>query len=71
MVFGLLKPSAFLSVANLKSTATVAGISIAGTSIAGVGFAWLRLRSGSLLAPVLAHIATNSFSIVTAWAVLH
>lgn len=51
------------------------GLAVAGTfaatSVAGVGFAWLRLRSGSLLAPVLAHIATNSFSIVTAWAVLH
>jgi CAAX protease family protein len=31
-----------------------------GTAAAGVGFSWLRLRSGSLLAPVLLHLATNS-----------
>ena len=29
------------------------------TAVAGVLFGWLRLRSGSLLAPVLLHLATN------------
>ena len=29
-------------------------------------FAWLRLRSGSLVAPIFAHIATNSFAYVGA-----
>lgn len=28
--------------------------------VAGVGFAWLRLRSGSMLVPIAAHIAANS-----------
>jgi membrane protease YdiL (CAAX protease family) len=31
-----------------------------GTAAAGVLLTWLRLRSGSLLAPVLLHLATNS-----------
>ena len=34
--------------------------------VAGVLFAWLRLRSGSLAAPVLAHIATNSLAYLAA-----
>jgi uncharacterized protein len=36
------------------------------TTISGYGFAWLRLASGSLLAPVLAHCATNSLALVAA-----
>ncbi|TFV86999.1 CPBP family intramembrane glutamic endopeptidase [Blastococcus sp. CT_GayMR16] len=35
-------------------------LACAGTAAAGVGFTWLRLRSASLLAPVLLHVATNS-----------
>ena len=38
----------------------------AGTALAGLLFAWLRLRSGSLLAPVLLHLATNSLGTVAA-----
>lgn len=41
---------------------------VAATTMAGVGFAWLRLRSGSLLAPIMAHIATNSLAFAVAWA---
>jgi membrane protease YdiL (CAAX protease family) len=40
------------------------------TTVAGVGFCWLRLRSGSLAAPALAHIATNSLTFAAAWAVV-
>lgn len=36
-----------------------------GTAVAGVFLAWLRLRSGSLLAPVLLHLATNSLGALT------
>ncbi|MCZ2860734.1 CPBP family intramembrane glutamic endopeptidase [Blastococcus sp. VKM Ac-2987] len=36
------------------------------TAAAGVLFAWLRLRSGSLLAPVLLHLATNSLGALAA-----
>ena len=41
------------------------------TFVAGLLFAWLRLRSGSLLAPVLAHVATNGLGLAVAWVVLH
>ncbi len=41
------------------------------TTVAGVGFGWLRVRSDSLLAPVLAHIATNSVTFAAAWVVWH
>ena len=39
---------------------------IIATGLAGIVFCWLRFRANSLLAPVLAHIATNSFSWVAA-----
>ncbi|MCZ2826143.1 MULTISPECIES: CPBP family intramembrane glutamic endopeptidase [unclassified Modestobacter] len=38
------------------------------TAAAGVLFAWLRLRSGSLLAPALLHLATNSLGALAATA---
>ena len=41
------------------------------TFVAGLVFAWLRLRSRSLVAPVLAHVATNGLALVAAWAVAH
>jgi uncharacterized protein len=41
------------------------------TFAAGVVFCWLRLRSGSLLAPALAHLATNTVALVVAWLVVH
>ena len=43
---------------------------VAVTAAAGVGFCWLRLRTGSLLAPALAHTATNSLATVAAYVVL-
>jgi membrane protease YdiL (CAAX protease family) len=51
------------------STAHVAGAvvgTVAVTIVGGVLFAWLRLRSKSLVASVLAHIATNSGAYVAA-----
>ena len=44
---------------------------VAVTFVAGLVFAWLRLRSRSLLAPVLAHVATNGFGLAVAWFALH
>ena len=38
---------------------------------AGLVFCWLRLRSGSLVAPVLAHVATNGLALAVAWFVVH
>ncbi|MBW1604551.1 CPBP family intramembrane metalloprotease [Streptomyces sp. JJ66] len=45
--------------------ATVAG-NVAVTTVAGVGFGLLRRRSGSLLAPALAHTALNSLGFLAA-----
>ena len=45
---------------------TVVG-TVAATTVAGIVFCWLRLRSGSLVAPMLAHIATNSVAFTVAW----
>ena len=39
----------------------------AATFIAGLGFIWLRHRSGHLIAPVFAHVATNSVPFAVAW----
>jgi len=32
-----------------------------------VGLGWLRHRSGSLLPPMLVHLATNSLGVVLLW----
>lgn len=42
---------------------------LAATTAAGVGFVWLRRRSGSLVAPMLAHLATNSTTFALSWLV--
>jgi len=52
--------------AGVSPVVAVFGTFVA-TSIAGVVFGWLRARSGSLVAPVLAHQATNSVGLVVAW----
>ncbi len=41
------------------------------TFIAGLVFCWLRLRSRSLIAPVVAHLATNGLALAVAWVTLH
>lgn len=43
------------------------GGTLVATFVAGVAFAWLRLRSDSLLAPLLGHQATNAVVLVLAW----
>ena len=56
-----------------KLASTPAGLvlvvigNVLSTAIAGAVFAYLRLRSGSLLAPALAHLATNDISFVVGW----
>jgi membrane protease YdiL (CAAX protease family) len=47
---------------------TIVG-TLAATTAAGVGFVWLRRRSDSLAAPILAHLATNSTAYALAWLV--
>lgn len=49
----------------LFTTLAVVGGCVA-TAVAGVVFAWLRLRSGSLLAPALLHLGANSLGTLAA-----
>jgi membrane protease YdiL (CAAX protease family) len=42
---------------------------VAATAAGGVLLSWLRMRSGSLAAPILLHLATNCGGALTAWAV--
>ena len=74
LAFGLWHIPPALSDASGHSVLEVIGIvagTIAFTTIAGALFCWLRLRSGSLLAPVLGHIASNSFAYVGALVALN
>ena len=45
--------------------------SVTVTFVAGLIFCWLRLRSCSLLAPVMAHFATNGLALAVAWFTVH
>jgi membrane protease YdiL (CAAX protease family) len=45
--------------------------SIAVTFAAGLVFCWLRLRSRSLIAPVMAHAAINGLALTVAWFAVH
>ncbi|MGI9666068.1 MAG: CPBP family intramembrane glutamic endopeptidase [Acidimicrobiia bacterium] len=49
---------------------TIVG-AVAGTAVAGAGFLWIRLYANSTLASVLAHIGTNSVSMIGALVVIH
>ena len=44
---------------------------IAVTFVAGLLFCWLRLRSRSLIAPIMAHAATNGLALTVAWFTVH
>jgi membrane protease YdiL (CAAX protease family) len=44
---------------------------IAVTFVAGLVFCWLRLRSKSLIAPIMAHAATNGLALTVAWFAVH
>lgn len=50
---------------------TLAGVGsgVAATAAGGVLLSWLRVRSGSLAAPILLHLATNCGGALTAWAI--
>jgi uncharacterized protein len=72
-VFGLwhVAPTIVGLQANGVAPASLAGVgaivgTVAVTTGAGVAFSWLRLRTGSLLAPMLAHWATNAFGLLAA-----
>ena len=42
---------------------------VCSTALVGMWFCWIRLRSGSVLAPMLAHLASNSGAYTIAWLV--
>ena len=76
LVFGLwhVPPTIVALELNGVAVASAAGVlGVAGgvvvTAVAGLLFAWLRWASGSLLAPVLAHTATNVAGLLAAVAV--
>lgn len=37
------------------------------TTIAGLVFSWLRVRSRSIVAPMIAHLSTNGVALIVAW----
>ena len=47
------------------------GGAVVATALAGAVFSWLRLRSGSLLAPMIGHLSTNGVALAVAWVVVH
>ncbi len=54
-----------VAVSSVTGLGAIAGAVVA-TAVGGAVFAWLRIASGSLLAPVLAHWATNAFGLLAA-----
>ncbi len=60
------------TLADVTASPIGLAVSVAGTVVAtgaaGVVFCWLRLRSASLVAPVLAHWAVNAVTFSVAWA---
>jgi uncharacterized protein len=73
VVFGLwhVAPTIVGLQANGVAPGSLAGVgaiigTVAITTVAGVAFSWLRLRTGSLFAPMLAHWATNAFGLLAA-----
>jgi membrane protease YdiL (CAAX protease family) len=73
VLFGLWHIPPALNDASGRSAASAVGVvigTIAATTFAGGVFAWLRVRSGSVIAPMLAHLATNSFAYAAALTVI-
>jgi membrane protease YdiL (CAAX protease family) len=54
--------------AVLGTTIAVA-LAVLATTVAGLLLSWVRVWSGSVLAPILVHISTNSFGYSIAWIV--
>lgn len=51
---------------GILGVAVAAAGAVGGTMLAGFAFLWLRLRANSVVAPTLAHIATNSLALLAA-----
>jgi len=59
------------AVASVAGQSLVVLGAIAVTFAAGLIFCWLRLKSGSLIAPIMAHAATNGLALTVAWFTVH
>lgn len=70
LLFGLWHVLPTLNEASAVSggAATAAGAVVA-TTLAGIVFAWLRIRTGHVLAAVLAHAAINGSALLAAYAI--
>jgi membrane protease YdiL (CAAX protease family) len=55
---------------NWPATVGIVAGAMVATAAAGLVFVWLRLRSGSLLAPIVAHAAINSSAFLVGWLVV-
>ena len=51
---------------DAAGTALRVAVTVVSASVAGVVLCWLRLRSGSLLAPILAHWTVNGLGVIVA-----
>jgi membrane protease YdiL (CAAX protease family) len=71
LLFGLWHVDGVLHRHDGPGLAAVVAGTVLATTVAGLGFAWLRVRSDSLVAPMLAHWATNSLAFVVAWVRWH
>jgi membrane protease YdiL (CAAX protease family) len=61
-------PTANSVFGNGAAGVTVAVVfAVVGTMIGGLFWCWIRYRARSVLATILAHIATNSVGYVIAW----
>jgi uncharacterized protein len=74
VVFGLWHIGPTIVALDLNAVATTPGARVLAvtaacvvTGVAGAGFAWLRVVTGGLAAPVLVHAALNSLATVAAW----
>jgi membrane protease YdiL (CAAX protease family) len=70
VLFGLWHvPTAWNTASGQSHPARIAAVAgtVVATTVAGLVFCFLRIRSRSLLAPMLAHIATNSVTFALAW----
>jgi len=77
VVFGLwhvfpawLSPPDNTALEEISRTGAAFGTFVS-TTLAGLVFGWLRLVSGSLVAPILAHTATNTIPLLAAALVAH
>jgi membrane protease YdiL (CAAX protease family) len=65
-----LNPAGTLAHGNPKRTGGAVLVAVTSTAVAGYGLAWLRFRSGSIAAPVIAHTTLNAVAYLAARSVV-